>query len=167
MASKRLPEQEAGDDGNCKSRGQRLFNLRGGFKGWVTDARALASGLGRFSSLEWNDLNMDFVDSGNVKPYWMKSREYWDNNFETRYKSRKQQLKQLPLKVCTSFWQVPYRYAPRLVDPIALSSANFLAEVPKPSSPVQSPQTQLPALSFKLVPSSILGDVPFAGSAPL
>ncbi|KAL1115644.1 hypothetical protein AAG570_005934 [Ranatra chinensis] len=51
-------------------RGQRLFNLRGGFKGWEMDAGALASGLGWISGLEWNDLESGldgFVDSGNVE----------------------------------------------------------------------------------------------------
>ncbi|XP_075213020.1 alpha-Mannosidase class II b [Lycorma delicatula] len=37
--------------------------------------------------------NFDF------QPYWMKSREYWDNKFEDRYKKRKQDWPKLPLKV--------------------------------------------------------------------
>ncbi|CAH1395333.1 unnamed protein product [Nezara viridula] len=33
------------------------------------------------------------------QPYWMKSREYWDTNFENRYKQKKQEWPKLPLKV--------------------------------------------------------------------
>lgn len=33
------------------------------------------------------------------QPYWMKSREYWDNSFEERYRVRKQKWSKLPLKV--------------------------------------------------------------------
>ncbi|XP_054270570.1 alpha-mannosidase 2 [Macrosteles quadrilineatus] len=33
------------------------------------------------------------------QPYWMKSREYWDSNFEDRYKSRKSEWAKIPLKV--------------------------------------------------------------------
>ncbi|KAJ9599753.1 hypothetical protein L9F63_026399 [Diploptera punctata] len=33
------------------------------------------------------------------QPYWMKSREYWDSNFEERYKVRKTKWPKLPLKV--------------------------------------------------------------------
>ncbi|KAJ8888945.1 hypothetical protein PR048_008439 [Dryococelus australis] len=33
-----------------------------------------------------------------LRPYWMKSREYWDANFEERYKARKQKWPELPLK---------------------------------------------------------------------
>ncbi|XP_063229652.1 alpha-mannosidase 2-like [Bacillus rossius redtenbacheri] len=33
------------------------------------------------------------------QPYWMKSREYWDANFEERYKARKEKWPDLPLKV--------------------------------------------------------------------
>ncbi|XP_039279296.1 alpha-mannosidase 2 [Nilaparvata lugens] len=33
------------------------------------------------------------------QPYWMKSREYWDNKFEDRYKRKKQEWPKLPLKV--------------------------------------------------------------------
>ncbi|XP_046669848.1 alpha-mannosidase 2 [Homalodisca vitripennis] len=35
----------------------------------------------------------------NFQPYWMKSREYWDSNFEDRYKSRKSEWAKIPLKV--------------------------------------------------------------------
>lgn len=34
-----------------------------------------------------------------LQPYWMKSREYWDSNFEERYKVRKTKWPKLPLKV--------------------------------------------------------------------
>lgn len=33
------------------------------------------------------------------QPYWMKSREYWDTNFEERYRKKKQKWPELPLKV--------------------------------------------------------------------
>ncbi|XP_049770177.1 alpha-mannosidase 2 isoform X3 [Schistocerca cancellata] len=33
------------------------------------------------------------------QPYWMKSREYWDANFESRYKDRKEKWTDMPLKV--------------------------------------------------------------------
>uniref|UniRef100_A0A0K8TAV1 Alpha-mannosidase n=3 Tax=Lygus hesperus TaxID=30085 RepID=A0A0K8TAV1_LYGHE len=37
--------------------------------------------------------------SFDFQPYWMKSREYWDNNFEKRYKDRREFWPKLPLKV--------------------------------------------------------------------
>ncbi|BET00029.1 Alpha-mann_mid [Nesidiocoris tenuis] len=37
--------------------------------------------------------------SFDFQPYWMKSREYWDNNFEKRYKDRRMLWPKLPLKV--------------------------------------------------------------------
>uniref|UniRef100_A0A8D9EML1 Alpha-mannosidase n=1 Tax=Cacopsylla melanoneura TaxID=428564 RepID=A0A8D9EML1_9HEMI len=35
----------------------------------------------------------------NFQPYWLKSREYWDESFEERFKKRKKQWPKLPLKV--------------------------------------------------------------------
>ncbi|KAI5733152.1 hypothetical protein M8J76_008325 [Diaphorina citri] len=35
----------------------------------------------------------------NFQPYWLKSREYWDESFEERFKKRKKQWPKLPLRV--------------------------------------------------------------------
>lgn len=49
------------------------------------------------------DLLMSYFDICS-QPFWLKSREYWDESFEERYNQNKRKWPRLPLKVSTIYF---------------------------------------------------------------
>lgn len=47
-----------------------------------------------------NITTIDEYSKFDFQPEWMKTKEYWDKTFETRYEKLKQEPERPPLKVC-------------------------------------------------------------------
>uniref|UniRef100_A0A182NG26 Alpha-mannosidase n=1 Tax=Anopheles dirus TaxID=7168 RepID=A0A182NG26_9DIPT len=46
-----------------------------------------------------NEISLQFFDAIRTKPEWMKTKEYWDKDFETRYEKLQKDPKRPPLKI--------------------------------------------------------------------